>query len=192
MCPLCPYVDGLKRRDLIRDPEAVVRRQLEALGMHDEAEWSLILSSKARLRDDFRGHLYVQLDAIYDDEAILEWIKDRKPPFVDLSVYEPSHTILVENPRLIGMDDPFERRAFFNCGKPVIPDIPDYSGFVRGTVMKKRRTKGNMPELSPIVLEGHHFTDAVVKDYLPRLRGATPTASFPRTMPPPGNSRNAP
>jgi len=167
-----PYKDGLSRHDLIRDPENTVREQLDHIipGILDVG-WSFVLSSKAGLVDDFRGHLYFDLDASYEPEAITQWIKDQESPYTDLSVYQDGWAIIVENPRLIGMDDPFEKRAFSNRGGCLAPDVPDYSGYVRGTVMQKR-TSNELPQLSDIVLSGQHRTDAVVKDYLPRLRHA--------------------
>lgn len=166
-----PYLDAT-RHDLIADPEGTIRKQLFHLSpILEEVEWSFVLSSKAGLADDFRGHLYIQLDAIYEPEAITEWIKEQNSPFTDLSVYDDGHAIIVESPRIIGMDDPFSKRAFSNRGAAMQPRVADYSGHVRGTVLRQR-TSNRLPVLGDIILSGEHITDEVVKKYLPRLRGA--------------------
>lgn len=168
------WAPGLSWQAIIDDPDNAIRDQLAYIGVPADIGWTFVLSSKAGFTPDFRGHLYLQLDKPYEPEAIDDWIKGMESPITDLSIYADGHAIISVAPLVTGAIDPFKKRVFWDNGQGLglVPNVPDYSGYVRGTVMKKRRAKGHLPELSDIVLEGHHITDAVVKDYLPRLRAA--------------------
>lgn len=179
-----PLVEGLSREDLISDPLGTIKTQLDALNpTFNELAWTFVMSSKSGVTHDFRGHFYFKLAQNYEPEAFLEWVKLVKAaggPF-DPSVYEDGHAIIVEKPRLIGMDDPFKTRAFYHHGRGLLLNIKDYSGLVRGNVMRAR-TANRAPSLDPVVLSGANRTDAL-KYYIGKMRGFAGNVGWEEVLP---------
>lgn len=180
-----PFLDGITREDLIRDPEGVLDAQIRRYhSLPDTLSYVAVLSSSAGFSKKgeaigLRYHLYLALHRPYQPHEIdyIDEIHQRTGDAAlracfDTSIRNLGQFLLVAPPIIDG-GDPFKQRIFYSAREneqAAFRFPPEFETLEQAATMPTRGTSSALPRLNKDAFDSESYRSEAVQNWVARTR----------------------